>query len=408
MKKSIIAAAAICLVATSATGCLGGEKEARETAEVKRGDLTISVSVSGNLEIPEQRDLTFAMAGTVEDVLVEKGDTVSAGDVLATLEDEDLIRNIDLARTGLRQARTQYEMAEIQLKETIYPHYYRSYLVDVPGTWMALNSAKENLDEARRHIQSGDSSEAQASLNIVEEYISKAKVRAQSRPWEFPLSIKLKELELEQAQAALDNAELELEQARDALEDTTITAPYDGLITEVTVDEGDTVAAGMSAGPLFHIVDPSTIEMSGLIDEIDIAGVELGQKASITLDALPDREYSGTVTYISKVGTIEAGVVSYETTITLDQPGPELKDGMSATAEIVVQSREDVLLLPNRAIQGSWDNPKVELLVDRETTEREITLGLSDGMYSEVKEGLEAGDTVVMPESQLPFRMFGE
>jgi multidrug efflux pump subunit AcrA (membrane-fusion protein) len=396
MNRLPIVLALLTMTSLLATGCFGTEEE-RQTAEVRRGDLTVSVSVSGNLEIPEQRDLTFTMAGTVDEILVEEGDSVSTGDVLATLEDEDLRRNIHFARTGLRQARTQYEMAEIQLKETIYPHYYRSYLVDVPGTWMALNSARENLDEARQHIEAGDPYEAQFSLDVVEEYISKAKERAQSRPWEFPLSIKLKELELEQAQTALDNAELELEQAKDALEDTTITAPYDGLITEVMVEEGDTVPAGISAGPLFHIVDPSTIEMSGLIDEMDIAGVEIGQKASITLDALPDREYTGTVTYISKVGTIEAGVVSYETTITIDEPGPELKDAMSATAEIVVEAHEDVLMVPRQAIVRTDAGKRaVELWTGEEVRRQPVTTGVSTGRYTEIVKGLSEGDVVIL------------
>ncbi|MCK4581001.1 MAG: HlyD family efflux transporter periplasmic adaptor subunit, partial [Dehalococcoidia bacterium] len=161
------------------------------------------------------------------------------------------------------------------------------------------------------------------------------------------------------------------------------------------------------AGPAIRLIDPGRIEMEGVIDEIDVAHVELGQEANISLDALPDREIEGQVTFISQAGTVQAGVVSYRTTIALRETDGKLRDGMSATADIVIDRRENVVLIPNRAIRGSWDSPIVEVVVDGEVERRQITLGLSDGIDTEVLSGLEEGEMVVFPESQLPFRMFG-
>jgi HlyD family secretion protein len=139
--------------------------------------------------------------------------------------------------------------------------------------------------------------------------------------------------------------------------------------------------------------------MRGFIDEIDIAIVKLSQEANIILDALPDEEVKGSVAFISPVSTILAGVVSYDTTITLENPVAGLRDGMSATAEVIIERRDDVLLIPNRAIGGNLASPKVSVLTDGQVEEREITLGLSDGINTEVLSGLEEGEKVVLPTS---------
>jgi multidrug efflux pump subunit AcrA (membrane-fusion protein) len=112
---------------------------------------------------------------------------------------------------------------------------------------------------------------------------------------------------------------------------------------------------------------------------------------------LPDEEVKGEVAFISPVGITLAGVVSYDTTITLENPVAGLRDGMSATAEIIIERRDDVLFIPNRYIRGTLENPMVVVLVDGQQEEREITLGLTDGINTEVLSGLEEGEKVVLP-----------
>ncbi|MBE9514090.1 MAG: efflux RND transporter periplasmic adaptor subunit, partial [Chloroflexi bacterium] len=367
-------------------------------AEVMRGDLLVTVSVSGNLDAPDDRYLAFATPGTVQELLVEKGDAVSKGDVLACLNTEDLERNIDLARTSLRQAQVQYEIAENQLRETIWPHYYNGYVIDVPGTWIALRSALENLDEARGFMEQGDLMEAYASLDEVVDYIEQGQYRARSRPWDFPLSIRIMELHLEGAKAALDAAELNMEAAKDALEDTTIVAPFDGVVTAVSIHEGDHLSAVDYARPAIHLVNPTKIEMSGLIDEMDIADIGLGQEAIVTLDALPGLEVAGSVSYISEAAMIQAGVVMYETTIMLHNPGPEIKDGMSATADIILERRENVLLVPGGAITKDSEGKDVVMVWTNAEVieERSVVIGLSHGRMTEILSGLKEGETVMI------------
>jgi len=393
MKKWLALIIAICLVSAVFTGCARSQSAVQETTEVIRGDLTIGVSVSGNLEMPHKTDLSFGTTGMVAEVLVSEGDSVVKGQTLARLDARTLELNVEM-----RQA--EYEMAENKLMQTIYPRYTNTYATDLPGTWLALEEAQDNLEEAQELLEQGKTEEAQALLEQVEANLDKAQKKSQSRTWALPLSVKLVELQADQAKAALDVAKLELAKA-------TITAPFDGIVADIYINEGQQLSTMTYANPAICLVDPSEIKMNGVVDEIDISNVKLGQEADIILDALPDKEVMGRVTFISQAGIVQAGVVSYKTIITLENPDEELRDGMSATAGIITDCHENVLLIPNRAIQGSLENPLVEVVVDEQTEQRRVTLGLSDGIVTEVLSGLEEGERVIFPESQLPFSMFG-
>jgi len=407
MKKWLSLLIAVCLVSAVLTGCGQKEEKTQETTEITRGDLIIGGSGSGNLELPHRPDLSFGTTGTVGEGRVEEGDSVEEGQTLARLDAQALELSVEMAKARCAAVQAAYEMADEKLMSTIYPHYYYAYIYDQAGTWMALKDAHADLDELRRLIAEGEQQEVQDMLDMVEANIVKAKDRAGTRPWELPLSVKLAELQVDEAKASLDMAKLELESARLELDKTVIVATFDGVVADVAISEGQEISSMTYANPAIRLIDPSEIEMDGVIDEIDIANVGMGQEVIITLDALPDREIGGKVTFISQAGTIQAGVVSYKATITLEELDEKLRDGMSATADIVIERRDGVLLIPNRAIQGSWDSPWVEVVAGEQVEQRQITLGLGDGIRTEVLSGLVEGEEVVFPESQLPFRMFG-
>jgi len=376
MKKWLIVVTVICLVSVFFTGCGSSENEVQETAEAMRGDLVISVDVSGNLEMPRKVDLSFGTSGMVKAIMVEEGDRVVEGENLTKLDAPSLEASV--------------AMAELNLEQTIYPYYSYTHARDVPGIWLALDEAKDDLEEAQELLDEGKIDEAQLLLEQVEQSLDKAKEKSKSRVWSLPLSVKMTELQLDQAQAELDK--------------TIITAPFDGIVAAVYIREGQQLSAMTYANPAISLIDPSEIKMNGVIDEIDVPKVKLGQEAIVILDALPDKEVKGRITFISPESTTEVGVVFYKTTITLENPDEELKDGMSATAEIIIEQHDDVLLIPNRAIQGSWENPFVEVVTDEQIEKRQISIGLSDGIYAEVLSGLEEGEEVILPQaSQLPF-----
>lgn len=376
MKKWLIVVTVICLVSVFFTGCGDSGNEVQETVEAMRGDLVISVDVSGNLEMPRKVDLSFGTSGMVKAIMVEEGDRVVEGETLAKLDAPSLEASV--------------AMAELDLEQTIYPYYSYTHARDVPGIWLALDEAKDDLEEAQELLDEGKIDEAQLLLERVEQSLDKAKEKSKSRVWSLPLSVKMVELQLDQAQAELDK--------------TIITASFDGIVAAVYIREGQQLSAMTYANPAISLIDPSEIKMNGVIDEIDVPKVKLGQEAIVILDALPDKEVKGRITFISPESTTEMGVVFYKTTITLENPDEELKDGMSATAEIIIEQHNDVLLIPNRAIQGSWENPFVEVVTDEQIEKRQISIDLSDGIYTEVLSGLEEGEEVILPQaSQLPF-----
>ena len=134
------------------------------------------------------------------------------------------------------------------------------------------------------------------------------------------------------------------------------------------------------------------------MDEIDIAEVKPGQRAIIELDALPALQLEGKVISISVLPKVEAGVVTYEVKIGFDVPPDlQLKVGMSADADIVIIEQTDVLLVPDRAIiKDSQGNPMVEVLVNEEIEERPVVVGISDGFDTEIIDGLNEGEVVVV------------
>jgi HlyD family secretion protein len=188
---------------------------------------------------------------------------------------------------------------------------------------------------------------------------------------------------------ALRTYNLNLEQAQKALEGykeqlmwTEILAPFNGTIVDIYVKEGQEILSSMSitataeastqgaavstsggaAPPAIHLVDTHTVEMDGVVDEIDIYKVKVGQEAIITVDAIPDVELKGRVTFVSPFGTQETGVVEFPVTISLEPTETELKGGLTATADVIVEKHENVLLIPNRSVKGSPGDYWVEVV----------------------------------------------
>jgi RND family efflux transporter MFP subunit len=370
MKKWLIVVTVSCLFSVLFTGCAGSQSAVQETAQATLGNLVISVDVSGNLEMPRKLDLSFGTSGMIKEIMVEEGDRVVKGQTLAKLDAPVLEANV--------------AMAELNLEQTIYPYYSYTHVADVPGTWLALDEAEGNLEEAQRLLEEGRIEEAQSLLEQVGQSLDKAKEKSESRILSLPLSVKMLELQLDQAEAELDKA--------------VITASFDGVVADIYIKEGQQLSAMTYTSPAICLIDPSEIKLSGVIDEMDVSKVKLGQEASITLDALPDKDVKGRVTFVSPASTAQAGVVFYKTTITLENPDEELKDGMSATAEIVIEEHDGVLLIPNRAVQGSLEKPWVEVVTEGQVEERQVSIGLSDGRYTEILSGLEEGEEVVLPQ----------
>jgi HlyD family secretion protein len=173
------------------------------------------------------------------------------------------------------------------------------------------------------------------------------------------LELEAAELEITADESQLVAAEEAVAEAQKELDEATITAPFAGVVAEVYVEEGDTVS---TTTIIAYLIDMTTMELNVEVDEIDIPDIELGQKVVIEVDALPDLNLEGEVAYIHPVSTVQAGVVLYE--VEIDFPVPQdsgLRVGMSAEADIIIDERSDVLLVPDRTIEHDSQGASSEL-----------------------------------------------
>lgn len=205
--------------------------------------------------------------------------------------------------------------------------------------------------------------------------------------------------QVEQAQLAVDNAQASLDNA-------TLTAPFSGVITAIHVAEGE-----LASGLAIQLVDMDSLEVVLDIDEVDIGEVIVGQSAEITLEAWPDKTLIGEVVSIAPQSTANptSAIVSYEVRLALPANDLTIRSGMTANANLITSTRENVLLVPNQAITAnrSAGTYRVNLVgTDTEgnqtVEEIEVTIGLRDGEFTEIIDGLNAGDELMLGDFESP------
>ncbi len=326
--------------------------------EIVRGDLTISVSGSGNIEISNEASLAFAVGGRVDKIYVKEADKVSKGDVLAKLDTDALEVALTQAQVAQERAKVAWERTKSRLQ------------LSVRGELRMAEGGELRTAETRPTAALG--------IEIL-----------------YRVPLRVDDLELELAKSEYEAAKQTVAQAQKQLNEATLTASFDGVVASVDAEEKDTVS---TVTTIVHLIDPTSIELKVAMWERDIPMIRLNQRAIIEVDALPGVQLKGWVTRIYPVPTVKAGVVTYSVIIDIDIPeGSELKVGMSAEADIVIDERSNVLLVPNRAIkQDAQGNQIVKVMVNEQIKERPVVISISDGFQAEIVDGLSEGEMVVV------------
>jgi RND family efflux transporter MFP subunit len=197
------------------------------------------------------------------------------------------------------------------------------------------------------------------------------------------------------AQATLDNAKLAVEQAQRNLENAKLVAPYDGVVSAVNYGVGD-----RASGTAVTIVNLSLLQVKVTVAEVDVAKIKLGQTATMTLDALMGKTYNAKVIAISPVGTITQGVVNYTVTLEITNSDGSIKPGMTANLTIEVERRDNVLLIPTRAVTTKGTQKIVTVQSKGQPVTKVVTVGLSNDTSVEIMDGLQEGDVVVINQSK--------
>ena len=205
-------------------------------------------------------------------------------------------------------------------------------------------------------------------------------------------------LEVALREADVDSARLALEAALQRWDGATLRAPMSGVVSLVNVEAGQAVNANTR---VLEIVDPSVVEVDGIVDEIDVLFVQVGARADVTMDALAGEVLEGTVSSIASAAQNQQGVVTYPIRIEVQLPEDvELVEGLSATANIVIREEADVLLVPLQTIYGTFEQPLVRVMNNGRIEERAVALGNNDDFWVVVSRGLVEGEQVVMETAE--------
>jgi HlyD family secretion protein len=370
-----------------------------QTREVIRGDLTKTVSATGNLEPINQVDVGSELSGIIKTVEVDYNDSVKVGQVLARLDTDKLNAQVLQSKAALESAQAQVMQVQATLRQ-----------------------ARAELKRLRQvHELSGGKVPSVFDLESAEAALSRAQADEVNA----------------KAQVAKARATLEVDETD--LAKTLIRSPINGVVLSRDVEPGQTVAASLQAPVLFTLAeDLAKMELNVDVDEADVGQVRQGQEATFTVDAYPDLVFPARITQVRYGARNTDGVVTYETVLRLDNEDLLLMPGMTATADIIVSKVDNAILVPNAALRftpredgadkegrsssgsmvgkilprpqrpkrPSTDNhgkkaagaqQRIWIVKDRDLTAIPVTAGMSDGIMTEILSGdIEPGMELVV------------
>lgn len=391
-KKWLWLAIAALVVAGSLTWLLG-TREAVPAYLIEpavRGDLTVIVTATGSVQPVNKVEVSSELSGTIRKVLVDFNSLVVPGQVLAELDTEKLAATVENSRAKLNAAVAQVALAEATVAETQRVYERRTTLAakqfatehELQAAQAAFRRALASLESAKAEV-----GVARADLKVNETNITKATIRS----------------------------------------------PIRGIVLTRNVDPGQTVAVSLQAPILFTIAeDLRQMELQVDVDEADVGRLGIGQKATFSVDAYPDRKFPAQIRDVRFGSEIVQGVVTYKAVLMIDNAELLLRPGMTATAEIVVQEVQNALLVPNAALrfapapseakqqsdgflrrllprmpafrpasrqEETGANRTVWLLRSGEPHAVAVVTGATDGRYTEVLEGKISQDDPVIVDT---------
>jgi RND family efflux transporter MFP subunit len=410
------------------------------------GDLSTYVSGTGNVRPKQTATLSWQTSGNVGSILVKQGDTVTTGEMLATLVDSSLPQAVINAQIDLAEARKNLENV---LDNSQTRANAEAALVAAQA---ALTTAENNSKSLQYQTASQDTIDiARASLIIAQENQTKAEQRfnqvqhtsttdpnydvsyanalsqlASARQATYLAQVNLDYLQnlpsltdiqsinatldqakanLAAAQAAWDlvkdgpdpaavaTAQAKVTAAQAVLNEAHVAATFNGTVTDVYAVAGNVVSTGTNA---IKIADLSQYLVDVSVSEVDITSVAVGQAATITFDAISGKTYNGVVSTIPFTGTNSGGSVNYSVTVTLTDPDNQIKSGMSASVDIAVKALKDVLVVPISALRTVGTDRVVYILQNNVATPVVVTLGSTTDTSAQVATGnLKVGDLII-------------
>lgn len=379
MKKMVIAVLAAALFAGSGIyfyTTRNTKAPPYRTAQVERGDITQAVSATGTLNAVKTVQVGSQVSGTIRKIFADFNSPVTQGQPIAEIDTSLFEASVIQARGGLANARANMERAKV-----------------------TAANAERTLRRNKELIRDGFVSQADVDNAQTEHDAAASQVLAA-------------QAQVEQARGALKIAETNLGY-------TTIYSPVHGTVVSRNVDVGQTVAASFQTPTLFTIAqDLTKMQIDTNVDEADIAKAKVGQKANFTVDAYPEKTFSGKVVQVRNAPIITQNVVTYDVVIAVDNKEMLLKPGMTTNVSILTSTVDNVLKIPNAALryrpsgkgkpegkpEGRKQAPGQRVyLVGNDGAPKAVpvTLGISDGDFTQLAAGdLKEGDPLITEEAR--------
>ncbi len=386
-----ISVVALVLIAVIAGGAVAlkpsKEIDPSKLAAVEKGDIARSVVATGKIQPLVKVEIKSKASGIVKKLYVDYGEHVKAGQLLCELDKEELQARVREARATLQATQAAQESAKAALER----NQVEAEGPDVPFM-------KKNMERAQQLYK--------------DELVAKSAVEDAEKLYQMALnkqtsalrSVALARAELSRSGAQVAQAQAALDRAETDLLNSTIVSPMDGLLLSRDVQVGDAVSSilvnGSQATLIMTLGDVSEVYVLGKVDEADIGKVYLDQAARIVVESFKDKKFNGKVTKISPLGKEKDNVTTFEVRVSILNPGGELKANMSANAEIILEEKKGVLLIPESAVIYDKDrkasieipDPKAE----KGRAKKEVKLGISNGVKTELVSGLNEGQKVVL------------
>jgi len=446
---SVVVIIALVLVVASIRSQNSSSTAAYQTTTVQLGTLISSVDGSGTLASTQSANLAWQNSGQVDQVLAQTGTKVKAGDVLATLLQDSQTRtaletNLVNAQENLAELTSPEAIANAKLAVTtaqsdvqnaqylVYNQQYWKNEALINDQYANVVIAKEKLDNAQEAYDKAHVGEyinnaseavlvqalynAQQSYNTANNYYSLYSQKpSQHQLDEAQATLDLANAQLASAQnylAALTGgdvpadatgtsllkfkeATLAVQTAQENLDAIKLTAPFDGTITQADVIPNAVVSAGTQA---FRIDNLSSLVVAVQVTEIDINGIQAGQPATITFDAIPNKTYNGKVIKSDLAGTVSQNSVNFTVTVQITDADAQIKPGMAANVTIVTNQVANALLVPSTSIFTDTSGQQYVYLIQNSTlTTVLVTVGaVSDSTTQITNDTLKEGDTIVL------------
>ena len=356
-----------------------------QTEKITRGNLIVTVSGSGTVASTNSSNITTEATGVVTKIYVKDGDLVKTGDKIAELE-------LDLeGQQKSSQAWVSYQSAKNSL-QTAKDNLY-SVQADLFTKWqsyfnLATNSKYENGDKTPNTAER----QSQTEYRISEDnwLLSEAKYKSQQKA-------------IEQAQLSLNSAWYSYQQASPI-----IYAPISGTVSGLSLQIGSVINSQSSSNTsattnkIANIKTDALPTLSINLTEIDVPKIKIGDKATIVFDAFSDKTFTGKVISIDTVGSVSSGVTNYPTVVLLDTKSNKILPNMGVTANIITNTKDDVLLIPSSAVKSDDNgNNYVQILRNGKPVNQNVEVGLASDNQTEIISGLNEGDTVIVSTTQI-------